>query len=183
MKPIPKRAMPVVEVLRRDVERPDSLPVYRSDYRALRWPWVQFVVCPMGLHARSSHFTPYKASEFSGGECKESAIRAFLRWWDELEERDARAAIDAIWPRKENRARPRLPAPGKRPLAPVSQGQRREAPARRHAPGCPKVGFADADSGRSRSTHEAGEAFCAGSGDGYHSGADDKFAGPGERET
>lgn len=35
MKPIPARAMPVVEVLRRDVPRPKSLPVFISKAEAL----------------------------------------------------------------------------------------------------------------------------------------------------
>jgi len=96
MKPIPIEAMPVVEVLRRDVPRPKELPVLIEigTGKALRWG---VCICPMGLHKKSSSYTPTCPLDFTGDECLNEAICAFYEWWDSLTLADAPAAMDAIW--------------------------------------------------------------------------------------
>lgn len=88
-RPIPEAAMPVVELLRRDVTRPGLLPVgapLRFDGAYLRgdasWP------CPMGLHPDSHGRDEPCALPFG------AAGEAFSEWWDEQE--DAEAATDAV---------------------------------------------------------------------------------------
>ena len=98
---IPEGAMPVVEILRRDVPRPGYLPVGNPlrfdmvlgkrtslsgrivDGNGFGWS------CPMGLHPEShGRDEPCGIPFGEGGE-------AFSEWWDEQE--DAKAAVDAVW--------------------------------------------------------------------------------------
>ena len=106
---IPLDAKPIVEMLRRDVERPRSLPVFLdTGSRSLVW----FIddgdghvdcACPMGLHPKATNHMPTSWEHFFGWECESRAIRAFARWWDE--QTDRRAAVDAVWPRKSKQRR------------------------------------------------------------------------------
>ena len=91
MTPIPRAAMPVVRVLRRDVKRPKDLPVARQS--ALRWG----ACCPMGLHKGSFVVCPVDSYNFAGGAADQDSVDAFFRWWDSLPASDARAAVDAVW--------------------------------------------------------------------------------------
>jgi len=87
MKPIPIEAMPVVEVLRRDVPRPE-LPT-------ILWFCIR---CPMGLHPKSTRGQPMCSRQFAGGECSDEAVEAFYLWWDILALEEAEAtAMDLIW--------------------------------------------------------------------------------------
>ena len=104
-RPIPPEAMPVVEVLRRDVPRPAELPKplsYISD-GSLRWSverdGVCVLCCPEGLHRESSHCIPETRREFAGGKCSSKSVQAFEDWWDEQE--SAAEAVEAVWPMKE----------------------------------------------------------------------------------
>lgn len=103
MNPIPIEAMPVLEVLRRDVPRPDELPSLIEDRNQirivsylLRWGMNCDCYCPMGLHPNSTYPRPFNRSQFAGGICNTYSIVAFYGWWDG--ERDAQAAYDAVWP-------------------------------------------------------------------------------------
>ncbi len=95
-RPIPKTAMPIVEVLRRDVPRPKELPKC-GDYvlHLLRW---EKSYCPMGLHPRANSKAPYFNINDFPSYPKIRAIQRFANWWDD--QTDPRAAMDAVWPRK-----------------------------------------------------------------------------------
>lgn len=94
MKPIPIEAMPVVEVLRRDVERPGYLPMTTRGVTGLRWIGG---CCPMGLHPKSTEKAPGEGCTFAGGICHPFAVTYFHGWWDYIITDDAPAAMDAIW--------------------------------------------------------------------------------------
>lgn len=95
--PIPKTAMPIMEVLRRDVPGPKELPQFSSYNRTrfLRW---KKCYCPMGLHPLALSKVPYFDKMDFPPHPKIRAIQVFANWWDD--QTDARAAVDAIWPRK-----------------------------------------------------------------------------------
>ena len=98
MKPIPIEAMPVVEVLRRDVPRPDESPIeYMYADGALRWMIDGHGCCPMGLHPKSRKHTPGSYFNFADGSCTQVAVKSFWRWWDSLGIEDALEGMDAIW--------------------------------------------------------------------------------------
>lgn len=86
---IPIEALPVLEILRRDVKRPSTLPTYTPD--GLRWGQC----CPMGLCDLARVEEPYEAGDFPADE---EAIQAFANWWDGLG--DAEFAIEAVWPKE-----------------------------------------------------------------------------------
>lgn len=100
MKKIPQAAMPVVEMLRRDVPRPEELPSFLHLGRCLRWNR-KGPCCPMGLHPKSTTGIPIRESEFAGGIHSVSRIHFFFDWWDNLPEKDAKEAVDAIWGKNE----------------------------------------------------------------------------------
>jgi hypothetical protein len=88
-RPIPKAAMPVVRILRRDVPRPKKI--------AFRWS----VRCPLGLHPKAISLTPVDRVGFP--PCQSNwAITAFYLWWDD--QTDAKAAVNAMWPQKKRKA-------------------------------------------------------------------------------
>jgi hypothetical protein len=109
MNPIPAEAMPVVEVLRRDVQKPLKLPRFFRGERSLRWQkrrWYEIILreeptyyCPMGLHPDAHYPRPVDARTFTL-TVTDAQVKAFFRWWDNLDEKDAAEAVDAIWPRK-----------------------------------------------------------------------------------
>lgn len=100
-RPIPKDAESVVEILRRDVERPSFLPVGNPlrfdmvlvkrktltkrviDGNGLGWS------CPMGLHPDANGRDEPCGIPFG------DAGEIFSAWWDEQE--DAEAATKAVW--------------------------------------------------------------------------------------
>lgn len=101
---IPLEAMPVVEILRRDVPRPDAPLV--SDHGRPRFVCGK---CPMGLHDTALIKTPASARVFSPGSPlgKLNTDRwgadamspgyVFWQWWDRLTLDEAREAVDLIW--------------------------------------------------------------------------------------
>jgi len=100
MKPIPVEAMPVVEVIRRDVERPGELPVPRDPEGLLRWDGEEdgSCRCPMGLHPKARNDQPISSWGFIGKMgWEQGAILKFAYWWDRLEEGEAKEAVTAVW--------------------------------------------------------------------------------------
>ena len=94
--PIPAAAYPVVEILRRDVPRPTTLPDTFAGWHGqyLRWPlnaWQN--CCPMGLHRKALHHTPMNRSEFP--LCGDDAVRAYAKWFDG--ETDPQWVVDQTW--------------------------------------------------------------------------------------
>jgi len=89
-RPLPDKAISIAEMLRREVPRPNYLPIgnpLRFDRvlisNDLGWP------CPMGLHpAAKGRDEPCMIPFGKAGE-------AFSEWWDEQE--DAEAATNAVW--------------------------------------------------------------------------------------
>jgi hypothetical protein len=111
MKPLPKAAMPVVKVLRRDVPRPKTLPFVTypvATHSCPRWDrrvafcnvYIKEKVCPMGLCSTSKSGTPYVGATFADGVCSDTSVKSFYHWWDALREKDLPKAMDAIWPKK-----------------------------------------------------------------------------------
>ena len=111
---VPKKAIEVAEIIRRDVLRPKELPVavklFQHHRPTLRWKLLDpigqkaiFNFCPMGLHPRSSSACPYfDPDQFAFGERVDlQTMRAFARWWDSLE--DPQKAVDALWGRSKIR--------------------------------------------------------------------------------
>ena len=106
---IPTAAMPVVRVLRREVPRPRRLPV--AIMSSVVEPCLRWVggfnsgaddACPMGLHPDAHCGSPDSIATFPLGGTN-TAVIAFWQWWDV--QSDARAAVDAVWPRKARRAK------------------------------------------------------------------------------
>ena len=100
MRKLPEGALPVVEVLRRDVPKPDTLPnfIFRGGWLGGRLRWGQALpCCPMGLHKGSACATPMSSSDFAGGCCTGNQVYEFLYWWDDLPEEHAEEAVNAIW--------------------------------------------------------------------------------------
>lgn len=93
MSEIPQEAMPVVELLRRDVPDP-GLPIDGL------WDGCR---CPMGMHPkcideRAPAPTSHRASEIIGVTAE--SARAFIYWWDL--QNDHIAAYRLIWPEAVN---------------------------------------------------------------------------------
>ena len=93
IRPIPKAAMPVVEIIRRDVPRPEELPIGNTIDAGLRWE--DAGKCPMGLHPKSRSFAPWYHEDFADGICSDDAVQQFAGYWDKLT--DPQAAVDAVW--------------------------------------------------------------------------------------
>jgi hypothetical protein len=90
-RPIPKEALPVVELLRKDVPRPSELPQITWGLCKLRF---SNDCSAMGLHPESFGGDPYDQITFSLSVSYKE-IKAFRRWWDE--QTDPQAAVDAVW--------------------------------------------------------------------------------------
>ena len=101
LQPIPKAAMPVVRIIRRDVPRPKMLPTDRWG-TILRFPIKKFGYwCdPMGLHPKATNSWPAGAKEFPASN---RAIRAFYMWWDYIPAALAQQAVDAVWGKRRKR--------------------------------------------------------------------------------
>jgi hypothetical protein len=115
MKPIPEEAMPVVEIIRREAEKPTDLPLPVLGMNAfphirehLRWKKDKEYFCPMGLCPKAKRPEPvgpcsfgYEVELFLGP--KDNYFEntdAFISWWDSLLKKDAAEAVDAIWPKE-----------------------------------------------------------------------------------
>jgi hypothetical protein len=100
VRPIPKVAMPVVEILRRDVPRPTETPNQRRG--CLRWdlPGADRR-CPMELHPKCGLFDFNYSRVFEEMGVSPPERMAFINWWDSLLQHEAMEAMDAIWPRTE----------------------------------------------------------------------------------
>jgi hypothetical protein len=131
-RPIPLSAMPIVAVLRRDVRRPSARtlrPVnVTGDVPAepcLRWVDPEKgTICPLGRHPKatkpdpdsSPDEAPWLTTAIYGSSVRllsvsdsgleddvADACLDFMEWWDA--QTDAKAAVEAVWPRKRARAR------------------------------------------------------------------------------
>ena len=96
---IPAEAMPVVEILRRDVPKPHGLPSSRLDSgQQMHWEGCK---CPMGLHPLAESYTPTTPEQSLGFIDMDERFRlgepvdSFLEWWDA--QTDPQAAVDAVW--------------------------------------------------------------------------------------
>lgn len=105
---IPEGAMPVVEVLRRDVKRPTAKLIEGSHGQAR----FECGKCPMGLHPTALRLTPAVPQGFLPNSelgqlqiaqnCEEAAPGYyFWTWWDRLTLDEARKAVDLIWPEED----------------------------------------------------------------------------------
>ena len=99
MDKIPKVAMPVVRAIRKYVKRPRFLPKAVSENLGyLRWYEIGgHMYCPMGLLPQAVVPLPAYEDDIYGLNIEREAIEAFGRWWDELIEDDAAAAVAAVW--------------------------------------------------------------------------------------
>ena len=100
---IPKLALPIVKIIRRDVPRPDGVPSLFKERHpgtksngVLRWRgstggWC----CPMGLHPLANSNAPVSTESFPVAGCGSENIKVFGNWWDSLVK--VRAAMDAVW--------------------------------------------------------------------------------------
>lgn len=106
MTALPEAALPVVEILRRDVKRPEDEPVVEQSvvHGVPRWKRPQhpsLACCPIGLHKAflwCGAPEPREAGEKLGVGF--AAALSFVKWWDSLAEEEARQAVDLIWPRE-----------------------------------------------------------------------------------
>ena len=107
-RPIPAEAMPVVEILRRDVKRPEGKASreklgiclgYPADWRPEKWDFqssFQGYACPLGLHPKSQSWLPGSIKTSRIFPLEREHVSEFIDWWHE--QRDGEAATDAIWP-------------------------------------------------------------------------------------
>jgi len=99
---IPKLAMPIVKILRRDVPRPRTYPRTDSSTSGFaRWPpsstsFLPISRCPMGFHPLSLSATPATSDSFNVKGCHTIHVKAFFRWWDS--QLHPRRAVEAVWP-------------------------------------------------------------------------------------
>lgn len=101
-KKIPKAALGVLRIIRKEVPRPKELPVGLevADRRELRFKR-QGYKCPMGFIPGTNESAPCASSDFPDRRIGNKGIERFAHWWDEQD--DARAAMDAVWPKKKSR--------------------------------------------------------------------------------
>ena len=92
-----KNCAAVIEVLRRGVPRPDTLPGLfgTPPFKRLRWVRDEKIFCPMGLHPLSTSTAPAQTEHFAGGEYRGDDFGSFAYWWDC--QTNAQAAVDAVW--------------------------------------------------------------------------------------
>jgi len=100
---IPKEAMKVVEIIRRESKKPEELPRMvlcgSSPHDSLRFDkdisGFTYPACPMGLCNNS--LNPIPSSRFSFGyeEASNQEVRSFWKWWDA--QTNAQEAVDAVW--------------------------------------------------------------------------------------
>jgi hypothetical protein len=94
MMQIPAAAMPVVEILRRDVPKPmdwDALGLFHRGERRC---------CPVGLHPQSTSGIPNPAGAAHDIGVSADAAQAFFKWYGGRygDQEHLRSYIDAIWP-------------------------------------------------------------------------------------
>ena len=93
-RPIPPEALAVVEILRRDVPRPKTLPLPAYRGQQLRW---ENGCCAMGLAPNAVAHCPTSKYGFGyADELQDGVATKFYIWFDE--QTDAQATVDAIWP-------------------------------------------------------------------------------------
>lgn len=99
MNTIPEAAIPVRDLIRQYVPRPEELPVYGNDDDTLI-PALRFgQCCPLGMLPGAPEPTPsvlwMPSLSPLLNDIQRESVREFYKWWDSLN--DARAAVDAVW--------------------------------------------------------------------------------------
>jgi hypothetical protein len=89
-RPIPPEALPIAEILRRDVARPDPDKAFIAEDGFIRWG----LYCPMGMHPCAQSCAPIGVVGFSLAS-DNASVKAFASWFDE--QTDTHAAVEAIW--------------------------------------------------------------------------------------
>lgn len=125
-KPIPDRASPVIDVIRRDIPKPPVLPVRYMDVPCFVKHYDSSKDCeifsqpddkfdkwgarvrlyyfwPLGLHHLATRDEPYgpddvQARDENGDLLTKEAMSSFFRWW--VQQTDYQAATDAVWDEK-----------------------------------------------------------------------------------
>ena len=100
-RPIPKAAMPIIEIIRRDVPRPSGPPTWVSRGR-LRWRTPRGFACLLGLHPECVWTVPFYTKDFRP-LVKDRAFEGAVDWFDEQD--DPEAVMDAVWPQEEEPCR------------------------------------------------------------------------------
>ncbi len=96
---IPQDAMPVVEVLRQEVKRPEG-PITREIRAFGSTVWMANCIggkCPLGWRKEATRAIPIAAYEM-GIDMDAVSCRIFTDWWDNLTLVQAKDAVDLIWP-------------------------------------------------------------------------------------
>lgn len=103
--PPPPEVEPVLKWIRSQVPRPETLP--KSPFKMppldrLRWLVGRRMCCPLGLIPSANIGAPHSQSDFDSGCCplSDDEILDFWVWWDS--QRDRVAAVDFVWPPKDN---------------------------------------------------------------------------------
>lgn len=100
--PLTEIAMPVAEILRRDVPRPTA-PIFEKYDKTCYWetpfhPGHKSIKsCAMGLHPRSSSGYPIHYEAFDSGEASQAAVDEFMNWFDH--QTNPEFILDQIWPK------------------------------------------------------------------------------------
>jgi hypothetical protein len=98
MTPLPRVAIPVVEVIRRRAFKPASPPTMVIG--GLRWlvfkrhGWC----CPLGLIEGVPYVVPDIETAASRLKLSPTRCKRFIQWWDSLLEKDAVEAFAVLWP-------------------------------------------------------------------------------------
>lgn len=98
-RPIPKVAMNMVRIIREEVPRPEKLP--RAHLGRLCFPLPGDALlssCPMGLIPGANELPVTPGDLPDRISIRAAEVKAFAQWWDE--QRDAAAAVEAVWPWK-----------------------------------------------------------------------------------
>ncbi len=90
---IPNAAMPVVLILRDEVDKPDK---EEMSLNSVGQPRFRGTHCPLGLIPCAIWPTPYMVSHLGERFCQMD-ISGFFLWWDCLTINQARDAVDEIW--------------------------------------------------------------------------------------
>ena len=90
-RPLPRKAEPVAETLRRDVPRPDP----RAATFTVGWKRDGRDCCAMGLHPKANSGFPSVHWHLPITGVTTLAMLTFGNWWDE--QTDAEAAVEAVW--------------------------------------------------------------------------------------
>ena len=90
----------VANYIRKNVGRPDGLPVKYGKIKVLSFICAREYkdCCPLGLVPKAMIGFPTWIKDFRGGvPFSQDELIQFTKWWDDQEQTDANAAVDAVW--------------------------------------------------------------------------------------